>query len=422
MKKKSIDRAAFLTRRTILALIILGAVSSLLAGSLLAFLRGDAASKSAPRTLTFAERVAYQRAIEDVYWRHRIWPRGSGDRPDPKPSLDEVMSQAQSEKKVADYLRKSQVLEDYFQRPITAEQLQAEMDRMAQQTKAPEVLRELFEALGNDPFVIAECLARPALADRLLSSWYSYHERIHGELKQRTQADLLAHPSVEQMKQLSGSYSVSELIRADSGHEENRHALGHGVQLNSREWDETVQNLAAMFNRDAAKASAFGVRRDLPALKSADMSVHAKDTPRQEYETIPVGKLSSLQEEECRYYVTAVNGKSNDYLKLATVSWFKEPQEVWLSRAENQLPGALTAPTAGYELPKISDGAGCIDDTWTATSGPPRPRAGQTVVWTGSEMIIWGGGTFFFRALFQHRRPIQSQHRQLVSDQHKQCA
>ena len=72
------------------------------------------------------------------------------------------MSQAQLEKKVEDYLRNSQALEDYWQRPITAEQLQAEMDRMAQHTKQPEVLRELFEALGNDPFVIAECLARPA--------------------------------------------------------------------------------------------------------------------------------------------------------------------------------------------------------------------------------------------------------------------
>ena len=73
------------------------------------------------------------------------------------------------EKKVADYLGNSQALEDYWQRPITAEQLQAEMDRMAQHTKQPEVLRELFEALGNDPFVIAECLARPVLAQRLLT-------------------------------------------------------------------------------------------------------------------------------------------------------------------------------------------------------------------------------------------------------------
>ena len=43
-------------------------------------------------------------------------------RPEPKPSLDAVMSQAQLENKVADYLRNSQALEDYWQRLITAEQ------------------------------------------------------------------------------------------------------------------------------------------------------------------------------------------------------------------------------------------------------------------------------------------------------------
>ena len=128
----------------------------LLAGTLMvAMFRPEARAKvthpAAPE-LTFADRVVYQRAIEEVYWRHRIWPK---ERPDPKPSLDAVMSQAQLEAKVADYLRKSQALEDYFQRPITVEQLQAEMDRMAQHTRHPEVLRELIQALGNDPFVIA---------------------------------------------------------------------------------------------------------------------------------------------------------------------------------------------------------------------------------------------------------------------------
>ena len=119
------------------------------------------------------------------------------------------MSQAQLEKKVADYLRKSQALEDHWQRPINAEQLQAEMDRMAKQTRQPEMLRELFESLGNDPFVIAECLARSALAERLLTNWYAYDQRIHGELKQRAEAELQAHPAVEQMKQLSGSIAKS---------------------------------------------------------------------------------------------------------------------------------------------------------------------------------------------------------------------
>src|SRR6267143_4663106 len=125
------------------------------------------------RTLTFAERVAYQRAIEEVYWRHRIWPK---ERPDPKPSLDAVMPQTQLENKVVDYLRKSQALEDYCQRPIIAAQLQAEMDRMVQHTKQPEILSELFEALGNDPFVVAECLARAVLAERLVTNFAASDE------------------------------------------------------------------------------------------------------------------------------------------------------------------------------------------------------------------------------------------------------
>ena len=135
---------------------------STLTGTLAVFFRSETPSNFSQRTLTFAERVAYQRAIEEVYWRHRIWPK---ERSDPKPALDAVMSQPQIEEKVQDYLRDSQTVEAYWQNPITPDQLQAEMERMARDTKQPGVLQELFEALGNDPFVIAECLARPLLAD-----------------------------------------------------------------------------------------------------------------------------------------------------------------------------------------------------------------------------------------------------------------
>lgn len=123
-----------------------------------------ALSRSGP--LSFDDRVAYQRAVEEVHWRHRIWPK---ENQGTKPSFDEVMPQAAIEKKVEDYLRNSQLLEQYWQKPITPEQLQVEMDRMATHTKQPEVLREIFAALGSDPTVIAECLARPALAERLVS-------------------------------------------------------------------------------------------------------------------------------------------------------------------------------------------------------------------------------------------------------------
>src|SRR5881394_506164 len=44
------------------------------------------------RTLTFAERAAYQYAIEEVYWRHRIWPRSGGENTGPaKTPMDAIV-------------------------------------------------------------------------------------------------------------------------------------------------------------------------------------------------------------------------------------------------------------------------------------------------------------------------------------------
>jgi hypothetical protein len=175
VKKKRITQSGLFRLRPLLALVFCAAAicSMIVSGSLLAVWRSEVPGKGSERTLTFAERIVYQRAIEEVYWRHRIWPR---ERPDPKPSLDGVMSQAQLERKVRDYLRKSQALENYWQQPITSEQLQAEINRMAKHTKRPEVLRELFQVLGNDPLVVAECLARPLLAGRLFTSALTYRD------------------------------------------------------------------------------------------------------------------------------------------------------------------------------------------------------------------------------------------------------
>ena len=78
-----------------------------------------------------------------------------------------------------------EALEDYWQQPITPEQLQAEMERMARHTKQPEVLRELFAALGNDSFVIAECLARPTLSNRLATA-LSTRGQFHADPKYRS--------------------------------------------------------------------------------------------------------------------------------------------------------------------------------------------------------------------------------------------
>ena len=47
-------------------------------------------------------------------------------------------------------------------------------------------------------------------------------------------------------------------------------------------------------------------------------------------------------------------------------------------------------------------------DSWVATSytSAPTPRCQHTAVWTGSEMIVWGGADD--AGNLEHRREIQS--------------
>jgi hypothetical protein len=165
MKNKRTAQSAFFNLRRLLTTVVCGA--SILSGTLFAFFRSDTSSASyaAFAGLHSAERVAYQRAIETFTWRHRIWPHGRGERPDPKPSLDAVMPQAEMGKKVKTICA-TQALQDYWHsQAITPDQLQAEMERIASHTKQPGC--ELFTRAGQRSFYYRECLPRPALADRI---------------------------------------------------------------------------------------------------------------------------------------------------------------------------------------------------------------------------------------------------------------
>ena len=63
----------------------------------------------------------------------------------------------------------------------------------------------------------------------------------------------------------------------------------------------------------------------------------------------------------------------------------------------------------GYAVRPISNTGGRYNpgtDSWTATSttNAPTARDIHTAVWTGSEMIVWGGDTGIQR--FEHRREV----------------
>ena len=319
------------------ALVCFSLSPSAVTGTRLAVSRPEASMKishPAAAGLTFTERLAYQRIIEDVYWRHRIWPK---ENPNPKPSLDAVMTQAQLEKKVTDYLRKSQTLEDYWQRPITADQLQTEMDRMAQHTRQPEVLRELFQALGNDPFVIAECLARPVLAERLLT-----------------------HPASEQVGQTSRT--SEQVVAATSDY--SLPSISDEGGCTDDTWTATSTMNAPS---DRLQHTAIWTGSEMIIWGGQDNS--------------------GFQNTGGRY-----NPSTDSWIATSTTNApqrRKEHTAIWTGSEMIVWGGVASSPHYSNTGGRYNPGT----DSWTATSttNVPTARYGHMAVWTGSEMIVWGG-------------------------------
>jgi N-acetylneuraminic acid mutarotase len=382
-------------KRQITVLLCAAAACSMVTGTLLAFFGAKASTKVSQRTLAFEERISYQRAIEEVYWRHCIWPK---ERPDPKPSLGAVMSQAQVEKKVADYLRKSQTLQDYWQRPISAEQLQAEMDRMAQHTRQPQLLREVFEALGNDPFVIAECLARPVLTERLTAD-LSGQNRIKPVESTRMKA--LPSMSVATMSR-NGAYTLPKIPEATP-------------PCTDDTWTATSTT-----NAPFARTGHTAVWTGGEMIVWGGSDTYTLDTGgRYNPATDSWTDTSTSNAPEARAGHTAVWTGSEMIVwgggsilgggYLNTGGRYNPVTDSWTATNTANAPSARYGHTAvwtgsemiiwgGYNGSELNTGGryNPSTDTWTATSttNAPITRDGHTAIWTGSEMIVWGG--YFF--------------------------
>src|SRR5262245_31932345 len=132
--------------------------STLLPAALAALLASTHLAPADSRDLTFEDRFRAQEAIERVYYSHQEGARKAFEVAMPREAI---------EKKVTTYLKRSAALERYWHTPVTADMLSREAERQGRASRMPERLRELYAALGNDPFLIQECLARPALVDRL---------------------------------------------------------------------------------------------------------------------------------------------------------------------------------------------------------------------------------------------------------------
>jgi hypothetical protein len=282
---------------------------------------GALAGAPAPRSLTFDERVRAQEAIERVYYKHQIAA---------KHPFDAVISRAVLESKVRKYLDQGNALASVWKTAVTDDALRREMERMIDGSRMPERLHELFAVLGNDPYLIKECLARATLVERLTRSFETPERAPSSTAASRPQA---ASSTVE--ASLSCFVDGWDNGSLDDGPEP--------IVAPSSVWTGSEMLVWS------GNANARGWRYD-PAIDHwRPMSTAGGPSPR----------------------------------FWNSVVWTGSSMVVWGGRGDSNPYPALN--TGGRYDP--------ITDTWTqtATSGAPAARSGHTAVWAGGRMIVWGG-------------------------------
>ena len=344
--------------------------SALIAGMLVFFVGSPptaASDSGGALPLPVSECVQAQYAIEGVYWRHRTWPEQNAG---PKPPLAAVLSAETVRTKVRDSVLMSKALEAIWSQPLTKQQLEAEADRIIRETKRPAMLQEVLRSLGGRRDLFVECLARPTLVDRLVRERYADDPHIHAGTKARAQAARTTASSFAALRALADDFTEVVLTKeADCGRGDG---LGEPdpsgrVCVTAEEWEA----LAA--------------------------------------EGLPPGGAAAVSEDDSSFYVRSILPGPDGTMYVSTARWTKRPFDKWWAEVSGALGSGVDGLEQTLAATDVSFGASpldlaasnallepmdvCTPDTWTPTNttGAPTARRAPIGVWTGTEMVVWGG-------------------------------
>lgn len=272
--------------------------------ALAAFAQESVASRRA--ALDFAERVAAQREIERVYYSHQIGARLP---------FNAAVPDAVLERKVRRTLKLSVALGKFWGTPVTSEMLRREAERIVRDSRMPGRVGELYTALGSDPVVFEETVARATLVERLARNFFDRDQRSHAAA--------------------SGSRKA---------------------------WDEWWGEVSDGLDEASAGTVAEWSALSMPDPDTAATSCVSDDSWAN-------GSLGT---------------PTPDPRRRPTAVWTGSVMIIWGGGGENPFSDTSVGTGSRYD-PAIDAW------TPTATQGAPFRRFGHTAVWSGSEMLLWGG-------------------------------
>ncbi len=293
--------------------------------------------------------IACNKDMKRYEWSKTIWPKTNSE---PKPSFDEVISSENIRQEVIDNLNKQAILAEYFNISITTELLQYDLSRMANNSKDTKSLEEIYTLFDHNPVTIAHCLSRPYLVETKLTNSFYWSADIHQETQLLAQNEF-NYFHTQGLKKKANSAQQKSLTYKINSENEN---------FSSQEKQESVIELSP---------------------NDFENKIHQL-------------QLSQLHESKTFFSYSEVISQTTDSITLNILMWKKQSLDAWLANLpqfeEKNLPIETDLYLTKIKGEQTFNKATILADTWKTNYKVLGERSGHTAVWTGNEIIIWGGG------------------------------
>jgi N-acetylneuraminic acid mutarotase len=371
----------------------------LLAGLTLFGIGTVVAAAPPQRTLSFEDRVKAQEAIERVYYSHQIGTTQPFEQAVPRAVLED---------KVRKYLDETAALERYWKTAITDLMLDREIERMTQGTRMPERLTELYSALGNDAFLIKETLARATLVDRLVRNFYAFDPSMHVE--ERKTAEELHRKLVSAELRPSEPHAERSVIEIAVAANRDATASTRQLLSPEEFRAQRARFPASVGEIPPMRETRDGFVTDVVLHDGGDSATVAHyETAKASWESwweraterVSAVSVPSVAVDRAWHAPASVHSTKHP----ASCSG-----DLWDNRTLDDVPEAHASHSAVWTgtLMLIWGGSNLntgwrydpSTDTWTpmTTAGAPQGRYAAAAVWTGSEMVVWGGWYWYFNS------------------------
>ena len=357
-------------------------------------------------------RIACQTKIEDLRWSQNTWPK---DNKKAKPTRPEIISDEYIANKVKKSIQMEVALFELSGISINQKMLQADLDRMIKNTKQPEKLKSLFEALNNNPNTIAECISRPYLVTSEMRDYFIKTEKSQAKqsfdewwlstktnLKKRSINRLIAPLTLSKIISVKGS---SNNIEANTWKQIATTPLPNEPEARARHVAYWTGTEMLIWGGDTNYSNFFNTGGKYNPTTDSWETTSTLSAPERRTsqiidwtgtEMIVWGGYSSI-DGNITYYNSGskYNPFTNTWTEMSTINaatgrrrassiWTGDNIIIW--GGQNGNSSNIVDLNTGFKYNPISD-------SWTEinTINAPTARNSHTSLWTGSEMIIWKG-------------------------------